>query len=71
MPSDSPPSAEQIRANLAAAHTEKFGSRDDAALSAALDSTSRAVAVLLGEELGAFDSEPDFITGSSEKEPSA
>jgi len=71
VPSESPPSSEQIRATLAAAHQEKFGSRDDAALSAALDTTSQALALLLGEELGAYDAEPDFITGSSEKEPSA
>jgi hypothetical protein len=68
---DSPISAEQIRADLAAAHEQTFGSRSDEALCAALDTTSQAVALLLANELGAYESEPDFITGSSQKEPSA
>lgn len=68
MPPQSTIAAEQIRANLAAAHAEKFGSRTDDALSAALETTSHAIALLLDQELGAYESEPDFITGSSEKE---
>jgi hypothetical protein len=71
VPADSPFSAEQIRANLGAAHADRFGLRGDEALSAALDTTSQAVALLLNEDIGAYESEPDFITGSSEKETSA
>ena len=64
-------SVEQVRAQLTAAHLEKFGARSDEWLTAAIDTTSSAVAILSSEAMGAYDSEPDFITGSSEKERSA
>jgi hypothetical protein len=64
-------SAEQVRADLTAAHAQKFGPRTDEWLSAAIETTSQAIVLLSTQSLGAYDSEPDFITGSSEKEPSA
>jgi hypothetical protein len=64
-------SVEQLRAQLTVAHAERFGSRADEWLSAAIETTAHAIALLSSTTLSAYDPEPDFITGSSDKEPSA
>ena len=68
MPSGPQPSPEQIRTQLTAAHTAQFGARTDEALTALLDTAAQAIALLLEQSLDAYQSEPDFITASSEKE---
>jgi hypothetical protein len=71
MPTGQDLSPENIRAGLASAHAALFGERSDDALAVLLDSTAQSIAVISRHALGAYDAEPDFITGSSEKEPSA
>ncbi|MFN0071663.1 MAG: hypothetical protein ACKVVP_09285 [Chloroflexota bacterium] len=74
MPLGSATTFDQIRADLARAHSSVFGSRADDALEGLIDSTSQALSLLSQaspEDLGACDAEPDFITGTSEQERTA
>lgn len=71
MPLGPQDSAEQIRADLEHAHAAVFGARSDEALASLLDSTAQALYTLASRELSAYEAEPDFITGSSEREASA
>ena len=69
MPPGPQPSPEQIRTQLTAAHTAQFGARTEEGLTGLIETTAQAIALVLGQSLDAYQSEPDFITGSSEKEP--
>jgi hypothetical protein len=69
MPLGPDSSFEQVRADLARAHAAVFGTREDDALAAQIDGTANSLAIIAQRSLGAFDAEPDFITGSSAKEP--
>ena len=71
MPPGPQPSPEQIRTQLTAAHTAQFGARNDEALSSLIETTAQAIALVMEHSLDAYQSEPDFITGSSEKESPA
>ena len=71
MPPIQPSSPEEIRSVIAAAHAARFGSRSDEALSGLMQGTAEAIAQVMSQSLGAYEAEPDFITGSSEKEPTA
>lgn len=71
MPLSSSTSPEAIRDALGRAHAAVFGTRDDEALTTHLAGTAQSLATIAERSLGAFDAEPDFITGSSEKEVTA